>query len=1072
MVDTDNRSNTTLLKYLYISCQAFSDIGGEARTIVLTSGTLSPMASFASELGVKFSVSLEANHVIQDSQIWVGSVATGPSGKSLNASYKNTETFNFQDDLGRLVLDICRTVPYGVLCFLSSYSLMYKLSERWKTTGLWNEVERTKIVMTEARGGQKKEFDEQLKDFYDTIRDFEDKDITSQSLTGVLFLAVCRGKVSEGMDFADNNARAVITVGIPFPSFKDPQVELKRAYNDHYKLERGLLSGNEWYEIQAYRALNQALGRCLRHRNDWGALILVDERFRRNPNKYISGLSKWVRNRVAHFLHSRDGIDSLKNFVIGRQSAAASISSTQQNSPTGSQSHAASQSLIETPSTPQVKIEGYGGHLAFTPATPTGSRTHLERGFTKPSAVMHGFPAISFSQRSQTPSTSFDATPHLTPQTPWTTPKRLSTQGTSVNTSYSTPESFSVTPSRLPSETQIASSTPQKEMSSASRATQQFKVLTTPAEPPSIAAHALGTTKPPSMVEHSLDSTESPSVAEHGLGTTEPPSVAGHALDTTEPPSVAGHALDTTEPPSVAGHALDSTESQTPKSEEKPVFLKMEESPSQFAQKSSQSAKPLRQRTLDSFGCISPQNMTCVRTPLKFCNKAVEKSETSKESTLSVAKDVKGDKNLSETSKEEQKTEETNESKGNLANDILPESKTDMLNQERSENNRTPSPLFGVSDEHTEVIDEDCLPGGGDTRDGERGEEELMQKGCHEEPCQSDKVKEEGTVLKEEPDDGTKDTLKLDFVKEQEVSKVQLSEAGGLRRSPRKKSKNLMEINVEKVASKEETVDSNVIKCLDGSVNAKRENEILDITNSNIEPESGKKSRLSRKSKRTSIEVGGEGSLRQSPRKRHCNEERRIDNESEEEETVVRKSTRSRRKVPHDDKKSQNCDLKMEKREDTADRGTHVICLQCSSTLCLSAGFILVPGSEVPSAFLLQQLIHVSTPKGRKKGNRKNTIQEPLVAFRVNLDRGCDVPIQPMASKKNDSLKLNAHWSDEEGCCFQPIICSECSKKRNGTCPAIGYKIIFVMPDNGRANLIPNEVWLSSRYCNAVGPSE
>ena len=32
------------------------------------------------------------------------------------------------------------------------------------------------------------------------------------SIDGGLFLAVCRGKVSEGLDFADNNARAVITV--------------------------------------------------------------------------------------------------------------------------------------------------------------------------------------------------------------------------------------------------------------------------------------------------------------------------------------------------------------------------------------------------------------------------------------------------------------------------------------------------------------------------------------------------------------------------------------------------------------------------------------------------------------------------------------------------------------------------------------------------------------------------------------------------------------------------------------------------------------------------------------------
>lgn len=29
--------------------------------------------------------------------------------------------------------------------------------------------------------------------------------------------------------------------------------------------------------------------RCIRHRKDWGALILVDDRFRNNPNKYITG---------------------------------------------------------------------------------------------------------------------------------------------------------------------------------------------------------------------------------------------------------------------------------------------------------------------------------------------------------------------------------------------------------------------------------------------------------------------------------------------------------------------------------------------------------------------------------------------------------------------------------------------------------------------------------------------------------------------------------------------------------------------------------------------------------------
>ena len=42
-------------------------------------------------------------------------------------------------------------------------------------------------------------------------------------IDGALLIAVCRGKVSEGLDFTDDNARAVVTIGIPFPNIKDLQ---------------------------------------------------------------------------------------------------------------------------------------------------------------------------------------------------------------------------------------------------------------------------------------------------------------------------------------------------------------------------------------------------------------------------------------------------------------------------------------------------------------------------------------------------------------------------------------------------------------------------------------------------------------------------------------------------------------------------------------------------------------------------------------------------------------------------------------------------------------------------------
>ncbi|CAJ0926518.1 unnamed protein product, partial [Ranitomeya imitator] len=57
---------------------------------------------------------------------------------------------------------------------------------------------------------------------------------------------------------------------------------------------------------------------CIRHKNDWGALILVDDRFRCNP-KYITGLSKWVRQLVQHHSTFNSALESLLAFSTNQQ---------------------------------------------------------------------------------------------------------------------------------------------------------------------------------------------------------------------------------------------------------------------------------------------------------------------------------------------------------------------------------------------------------------------------------------------------------------------------------------------------------------------------------------------------------------------------------------------------------------------------------------------------------------------------------------------------------------------------------------------------------------------------------
>lgn len=73
-------------------------------------------------------------------------------------------------------------------------------------------------------------------------------------------LAVFRGKMSEGISFNDDYARAVICVGTPFPSAYDRAIKAKQKYNDEQRKLCGrtnLLDGNQWYMQQAYRAIAQ-----------------------------------------------------------------------------------------------------------------------------------------------------------------------------------------------------------------------------------------------------------------------------------------------------------------------------------------------------------------------------------------------------------------------------------------------------------------------------------------------------------------------------------------------------------------------------------------------------------------------------------------------------------------------------------------------------------------------------------------------------------------------------------------------------------------------------------------------
>lgn len=293
----------------------FKRMTESTRSVILTSGTLSPLNTFASELETSFEGRLEANHVIHKSQVWAGAIPRGPNQVQLKGVYSNMESFQYQDDIGESLCQIVEAVPFGVLCFMPSYHALDKFIQRWKTTGIHDRMLEKKMIICEPKGSDKKEFEKAINQFYTQIDDVE-LDIDEHGRDGALFFAVFRGKVSEGIDFTDNYCRAVVSIGIPYPGVKDMEVKFKKEYNDWKKAHKAnsdILSGGAWYSAQAFRAINQALGRCIRHKNDWGAIILLEQRF--ESSKLCQGLSKWVRNQIGVYPEFPFAMSSLKTFV-------------------------------------------------------------------------------------------------------------------------------------------------------------------------------------------------------------------------------------------------------------------------------------------------------------------------------------------------------------------------------------------------------------------------------------------------------------------------------------------------------------------------------------------------------------------------------------------------------------------------------------------------------------------------------------------------------------------------------------------------------------------------------------
>ncbi|XP_021777709.2 ATP-dependent DNA helicase DDX11 isoform X7 [Papio anubis] len=104
-------------------------------------------------------------------------------------------------------------------------------------------------------------------------------------VTGALLLSVVGGKMSEGINFSDNLGRS-------------PELQEKMAYLDQ-TLPRApgqAPPGKNLVENLCMKAVNQSIGRAIRHQKDFASIVLLDQRYARPP--VLAKLPAWIRARV------------------------------------------------------------------------------------------------------------------------------------------------------------------------------------------------------------------------------------------------------------------------------------------------------------------------------------------------------------------------------------------------------------------------------------------------------------------------------------------------------------------------------------------------------------------------------------------------------------------------------------------------------------------------------------------------------------------------------------------------------------------------------------------------------
>eukprot|EP00842_Homolaphlyctis_polyrhiza_P000296 jgi/Hompol1/1267/HPOL_000643-RA len=274
--DLDTIPNPVLHFVCLDATFAIKPVFDRFKTVIITSGTLSPMELYPTLLGFE-PVVIESYQMTLTRTCFLPLVITrGSDQVTISSKFEVRNDIAVVRNYGNILLEFAKITPDGLVCFFPSYLYMESIVAAWNDLGMLQEVLKYKLVFIETP------------DATETSIALEHYRQACENGRGAVLLSVARGKVSEGVDFDHHYGRTVILFGIPY-QYTESRILKARL---EYLRDNSRIRENDFLTFDAMRHGAQCVGRVLRGKTDYGLMVFSDKRFARADKR--SKLPKWI----------------------------------------------------------------------------------------------------------------------------------------------------------------------------------------------------------------------------------------------------------------------------------------------------------------------------------------------------------------------------------------------------------------------------------------------------------------------------------------------------------------------------------------------------------------------------------------------------------------------------------------------------------------------------------------------------------------------------------------------------------------------------------------------------------